>query len=135
MINPSIKDIQTHLEFLGYTVEALKNHEADTLICRHGIRSNLSVRIVKDLVIVQARYVTKPIAESVKLYKMIEAINHDTFVTKWYVPTTQEGPDFRIIAEFYTFGYVKETFGTLLELHEKECREHIQKFTDFDESK
>ena len=135
MKNSITKDIQNHLEFMGYTIEVQEQDEAATLLCENMSRSNITVRIIRDLVMVRGRYFTKTIPESIQLFKLFDEINRRSLMTKWYSEPKQERPELVVDIECHAFGYDKEKFGKLLEQFEKEIRDYLPEFNNFEESK
>jgi hypothetical protein len=102
-------DYKSHLEFLGYTVEAGDK----SLIAKHPENYNISVRAYNGGVLVVTFFGTTDKAKSdrVGFYDFLNALNSDAVAARYYV----DNEDDVIVEAWYPGTYDRSRFGLFLD--------------------
>lgn len=127
-----IKNIQSHLEFLGYQCEFIDEKKENVLLAKSQNKSNLILCFGDSFTRISARYQTQvsPKIEQ-KLSVVMNGINEVSSCSKWFYETKDVAPDgYSLTIETHYCGYDKTNFGFLLELFEFEIKEHLGKIVD-----
>ncbi|USN58291.1 MAG: hypothetical protein H6767_08525 [Candidatus Peribacteria bacterium] len=136
MKNSISNKIYNHLEFLGYKVEDISgDSDLDTLVGKHGNRSNLILRIAKnDTILVSARYRVSKTNKIIndKFLNVLNSVNSKSLFTKWYYEEDEDNT-ITLCIETFALSYEKQAFGNIVDTLEGEVLEYMKEFTEFSE--
>lgn len=128
------QQIIDHLKCLGYTTEVLDDEGADFVVCRHNFSANFVVRVLRDFVMLRARFNTKILEDNIELHRIFDEIHRISSVTRWYTLKREKENAITIMIEAYTHGYDKLLFGELLMKYEHELWANVGRFGKLGES-
>ena len=114
MKNTITKDIQNHLEFIGYAIENVEDAEADSFICRHATWPNVTVRIVNDSVLFRCHFPVRPLLDNIKFHQLFQDIHNAVMVSRWYAIANEQNSLVTVFVECSAYGYDKLNFAKLI---------------------
>lgn len=126
--------VQNHMEFLGYETKQLEDEKADTFLATSESRSNINVRVMEDLILISARYGTevKSKSESVEFFKVLNKVNSEALVSRWYSQIRDDG-QLVLVIEAYQYGYEKIPYGKLVDRFETDIRGYMSRFVELED--
>lgn len=138
MKNPITKKISEHLAFLGYRVKEIavnegEKVESDFLGAESESKSNITVRIFKDnLILISARYDFSD-SNSVVTQKFLDALNSENAKSMYSKVYYREKEDKKVVLEIEssTVGYEKQAFVTIIDLLEKEVGMYLKDLKEY----
>jgi putative sensory transduction regulator len=133
-----VKLIKTHLEFLGYSTEVIKddNGAGVTIFTTHDSKANITVRVSGKIIFIWILWagLLKKALQSKDFHQTLNRINAATAATKWYYIEPRNDDDSKTITyrvEALLHDYDKQAFGTLLDSVEQDSRTYNQELLKF----